>query len=62
MSGEQRKELAIKGGLGAKGRHLGQGRTADGRGQKITAAGKAELRGSGRHLPQRSVELERVGD
>lgn len=48
-------------GLGATGRHLGQGRTADGREQRITAAEKAKLRGSGRDLPGRRVELEGVG-
>lgn len=61
MSREQRKELASRGGLGATGRHLGQGRTADGREQRITAAEKAKLRGSGRDLPGRRVELEGVG-
>lgn len=61
MSREQRKELASNRGLGATGRDLGQGRTADGRGQKIIAAGKAERRGSGRNLPGRTAELERVG-
>lgn len=45
VSKEQRNELASKGGLGATGRHLWQGRTADGRGQNITEVEKDELRG-----------------